>query len=109
MASRRKFIFRIINQAGQSTVEYIMLMALMATLVFGVLKSDPFQEIFGDNSRYFSGLASIIQFSYRHGYLGDSDERDGDNYNYSGGTVNHQSYRLDDTTRFFVPTEPYPQ
>ena len=108
MDRNKSFSKNLLKQLGQSTVEYILLMALITTVILGLLNSAPFQKIFGEDSEYFDQLGDMIEFSYRHAYLGDDDERRNDNYNY-GGAIDHQSYKLEGTTRFFVPLEPYPQ
>lgn len=98
------------NRLGQSTVEYILLLAVMTTIILTILKSDAFQSIFGKDSEFFARLGKMVEFSYRHGDMGTQAERDSDNYNYSGNNVEHKSYRTENgDSSFFVPTEVYPE
>lgn len=98
------------NRLGQSTVEYILLLALTTIIIIGVLKSDAFQSILGEDSEFFGRLGKMVQFSYRHGHMGTREERDSDNYDYSSKENNHKSYRAPDKdSRLFIPTEVYPR
>lgn len=99
-----------LKAAGQSTVEYILLMAVMTTIILSILKSDAFQNIFGKDSAFFAEFGKRVQFSYRHGHMGTRGERDSDDYNYAGSNVTHRSYIMEDgNTRFFIPTDKYPK
>lgn len=101
---------KLLNQIGQSTVEYILLMAVITTISISILKSDVFQNIFGRDSQFFAEFGKRVEFSYRHGHMGTRDERDSDDYNYSPSTVSHKSYVMDDgNSRFFIPTDKYPK
>ena len=77
------------SQSGQSTVEYILLFAVVAALVTTVIKSDSFQGVFGENGTFGSVYKRELEFSYRHGLGGRTpfatpnykDPKEHDTYN----------------------------
>lgn len=90
------------SSAGQSAVEYIMLMALITLIVTSVLRSDVVARNLGENSALMNLLASRMEYSYRHGLQGEVD-----NSNPQG--LRHDTYdRLGEGSRFFLPRETYP-
>ena len=104
MESKRQ-ISILSNQAGQSTVEYILLFSVIISLVTTVFKSDTFNKIFGENGKFAQEFRKEIEYSYRHGikgraFLPESINYDGshDSYVEGGGAE----------TRFFGAAEPYP-
>lgn len=95
----------LLNSKGQSTVEYILLLVVVASLAFTVFQSDAFKEFFGENSSFFATVKKRVQFTYRHGLEGEKEE---DNFSYNDGR-NHFTYFNEEegTTRFFLPLEGY--
>lgn len=88
------------NNQGQSTVEYILLLAVVISLFSVVFNSAAFQNLLGPEGSFFQATAAKIEFSYRNGYPGDVRFRAP---NYSGldsPTINRN--------RFFSPRDPYP-
>jgi len=110
MATKKPFLLLIncwfLNNRGQSAVEYILLMAVLAALSLGVLRSPLFKDLLGNNSVFFKTLGSRVQFSYRHGFEGQTES---DSFNY--GTATHQSYwNLDENrSRIFLNSDKYPE
>lgn len=96
----------LLNEKGQSVVEYIMLLAVISLITFSVINSGKFKDFMGEDSAFFAGLRSQIGYSYRHGYL--NSEADRSDANYSGP---HETYyNIDDgQTRFFSGGEQYPR
>lgn len=88
-----------LNQKGQSTVEYILLFVVVASLVNFVVKSQLFVDLLGENGQFAQTYKRRIEYSYRHGLGGDTPFS---TPNYSSGT--HDSYN----SRFFGPTDAYP-
>ncbi|MBF0208507.1 MAG: hypothetical protein HQK53_16650 [Oligoflexia bacterium] len=96
---------------AQSTIEYLLLIAVIVSIMVGVFKSQTMQDIVGPDAAFFKKVASTIEHSYRHGYeystssvtqkmnAGSDDER------YNNGK--HESYIGKDITRFFFVKE-YP-
>ena len=72
------------SSSGQSTVEYILVLLVVVSLGYTVFKSKAFEELFGENSSLFAALKVRIEYSYRHGLSGSTD-----NSNY---TNSHDSY-----------------
>ncbi len=57
---------KIKNEVGQSTVEYILLLAVVTSLFFSVFRSDTFQQFFGEDSAFFQTVAERVSMSYRY-------------------------------------------
>lgn len=93
------------NQLGQSSVEYILLLAVVVSLMTAVMRSDAFQGALGEESQIFASLYQQMSFSYRHPDSGTLDTtlpppaRD----------LTHASFRSSDgTSRIVIPTLGYP-
>ena len=71
---------RIINQKGQSTVEYVLLLVVVVSLAAAFMNSDTFKKFVGKDSQLIQKLARQIVYSYRHGLNGDDES----GTNYSG-------------------------
>ena len=87
------------NERGQSTVEYILLFAVVVSLAFTVFNGLGFNRIFGADGEVATAYKNQLEFSYRHGFLKKG------NYvepNYANG--NHETYQ----NRFFSALDPYP-
>ena len=95
----------ILNEKGQSTIEYVLLLVVIASLAVTVFNSQAFKNIFGPESSFFTIMQNRVQFTYRHGLEGESDS---DNFNYGDGT-SHFSYfsQEENGSRFFLPLEGY--
>jgi len=89
-------------QKGQTTIEYVMLMAVVLVLVTTVLKSRAFQDYLGAEGEFFKAYKRIIEFSYRYGTEGNVDP-------HPDFTGEHPSYFGDGNTRFFGPLGEYPE
>ncbi len=93
------------QQKGQTMVEYILLLSVVAMIVLTFYKSKLFQKYFGNRGIIGQSIKSQSEFSYRHGYMGVQDphpkaSRDG---------ATHPTY-ADPAggSRFFGPREKYP-
>lgn len=98
----RIFQFTRVDQRGQSSVEYIMLFAMIAVLVTTILNSDSFQKIFGRDGTFAKTYKEEIEFSYRHTYRGREAFQQ-PNY----ASPQHPSY-VDGQTKFFGARDAYP-
>jgi hypothetical protein len=58
--------FKILNQSGQSTVEYILLLVVVVTFITTVFNSRAFKEFFGDDSAFFTAIAEGLRTNYRY-------------------------------------------
>ena len=87
------------DQRGQTAVEYILLVAVIAGLVFTVLKSDEFKAIFGKEGKFGTVFRSEVEYSYRHARGGRGF------YSAPDYSNSHDSY----SGRFFSAKDAYPQ
>lgn len=88
-----------LGQAGQSTVEYILLFAVITSIAATIFKSQKFNELFGNNGVVATTYKQRVEFSYRHGFI-KSEAIGGTNYR----DGNHKSYK----GRFFSAKDGYP-
>ena len=95
MVGNKKFVG---NRRGQSTVEYVLLLAVIVTLASVVFKSHLFQEFFGKDADFVATLINRMEYSYRHGRMGENDQ-----WNYQ----NHPTFynKDENQSRFFSPFE----
>lgn len=61
-----KKYFKTLNESGQSTVEYILLLVVIVTFISTVFNSRRFKEFFGEDSAFFTAIAERIRVNYRH-------------------------------------------
>lgn len=103
MDNKRKVHILIRSEEGQSTVEYILLFVVVASLAITVFKSSTFQQFLGPNSSLFAAMAKRMEFSYRNGHNGLEDTFN----DYK--TTDHEAYKNkdDNRSRFFAPTSAY--
>lgn len=92
------FLIRKSN-SGQSTVEYILLFAVVASFMSLVFKSDEFNKYFGQEGVISTTLRYELEYSYRHARGGSQGYS---KPSYNGGS--HESYN----GRFFGAADPYP-
>lgn len=90
----------MINEKGQSTVEYILLFAVVASITFTIFNGLGFNELFGPNGTVATSYRNQLEFSYRHAF---AQQEPGVEPNYRTGQ--HESYNGD---RFFSASEAYP-
>ena len=90
---------------GQSTVEYLLLFAVMSAITMSILGSDKFKQIMGRDSEFFVALKNYMEYSYRHGAPGSRDI----STTRAGGV--HELYFNSDKgdTHFFTPLDEYPK
>jgi hypothetical protein len=93
-----------LNKKGQSAVEYILLLAVVSTLMFTLVNSKSFKDFLGKDSGFFKTLAEKYAVSYRHGLLNGDDDLD-----YTGH--DHVTFYNEgsNTSRFFTNRKGYPQ
>ena len=89
------------NQKGQSTIEYLMLLSVIFVMVLGVLRSELFVDLMGQDGMLADYYQKRFEGSYR--FAGPFYESTGVGYN---GT-NQPTYQNEGKTNFFVGTDPY--
>jgi hypothetical protein len=96
------------GRLGQSTIEYVLLLAVIAIFALGLLNHPKIKNFFSGEGSLFAHYTRYIEFTYRHAYFedkGKSWQADEDYENYSG---QHDSYKGASDTRFFTHKEAYP-
>ena len=96
------------HQQGQTVVEYILLLAVSASLVLTLYRSDTFKKIFGPQGTLGVKIKSQSEWGYRHAYqdpLASGNEPD----QYTQA-ASHPSYynQSSGEGRFFGPRDSYP-
>jgi hypothetical protein len=96
------------NEKGQTVVEYILLLAVSASLVMTFYRSSTFKKLFGDQGVVGQVYKRESEWGYRHAYLSGSKE--GANSLPYTSAREHPSYfnSSEGRTRFFGPSDPYP-
>lgn len=92
-----------LGQKGQSTVEYVLLMAVVVSVALAFLNSPMVKRFVGKDSQLMQKLYIQMSYSYRHGRMG---EVDGSDY-----SREHETYydKEKGESRFFAPTSKYPE
>jgi Flp pilus assembly pilin Flp len=80
------------NSRGQSAVEYILLLAVIASLTFGVLKNKKFKDFMNGKSGLFVALKDGMEYSFRYGRELNSDIDSDQAANFSYQTNKHDLY-----------------
>jgi hypothetical protein len=93
---------KILNQRGQSAIEYILLLVVVVSLATAFMNSDTFKQFVGKDSILMQKLVRQMSYSYRHGREGQLDESDYD--------TAHETYynKEEGNSRFFTPISAYP-
>lgn len=102
----KNFNLKKLDQKGQSTVEYLLLIAVIISLISTVFKSQAFRNIFGEEGTFAAEFRKEIEFSYRHGLRGRQFLPETINYNDRHDTYLETSGTL---TRFFGAKDEYPK
>ena len=87
-------------------VEYILLLAVVVSLVLTFVNSDLFKKYFGDQGKFGTTIKKNNEFSYRHAF----NKATTDISRTSRDGANHPSYKdtTRNTSRFFGGKDPYP-
>ena len=98
----------VLNNKGQSAVEYILLISMATALVYSVLTSRKFKELFGKESNFLEKIRGNLEYSYRHTHPPRVGGGGADNFNYTRRS--HKSYYNQEkgVTRFYGLVEKYP-
>lgn len=94
------------SQRGQTTIEYILLIAVVIGLATFILNLPIMQKFLGKDGQggFTSPFFASMQYSYRHAIFGTNKEIYPANYQ----QAKHDSYSSGTDTRFFGPADPYP-
>lgn len=95
-----------LEERGQSTVEYLLLLAVVIALLTTVFNSARFKALIGENGQFAQAIKAETQWNYRHGLPG----RDPNTPQISFPGATHPTYfnSARSTSHFFAPKDPYP-
>lgn len=99
-----KIEMKRIKEKGQSTVEYVLLLAVVMFLIGLVMRSPRFQALIGEDAEFFALLKNRMEFSYRFTHTGS---RAGAGREDISDPKNHDSFADDGRSRFAGATDPY--
>tara|TARA_R110002049_G_scaffold49511_5_gene141613 strand:+ start:1948 stop:2244 length:297 start_codon:yes stop_codon:yes gene_type:complete len=85
------------KERGQSTIEYILLLAVIMLMVSVVFRSPLFADLLGEDSSFFKILKDRMEYSYRYTHAGVEEDSGLENIT---TPVNHDSYSKDSRSRF---------
>lgn len=93
-------------QDGQSTVEYLLLLAVIIAIATTILNSTRFKDLIGENGKFAKTIKSETQWNYRHGLPG----RDPGTPQILFPGATHPTYYngARSKSHFFGPVDPYP-
>lgn len=96
--------YRILKQDGQSTVEYILLLAVVVSLIYTLVNSDRFKSVLGEGGSLGTNMRLETEWNYRF-----AKPRNGLTTGWSG-SAEHPSYWNTGagSTHFIGPLNPYP-
>lgn len=95
-----------LKNQGQSTVEYLLLIAVVISILTTIFNSNLFKDFIGNNGRFAKAIKEETQWNYRHALPGRQVSPVPIFY----GSGAHPSYYNSSlgNSRFFGPVEPYP-
>lgn len=99
-----------IYSSGQSTIEYVLLLATVMFLVSLVLRLPQFAELTGEDSGFFNALKNRMEYSYRYTQVpenGSDPSGSGRDDSPYSNPRQHPSYSVDGRSRFTGNTRVY--
>jgi len=110
MAKLQNSVF-LSNSKGQSAVEYILLLAVLSSLIVGVLNNKQFKNLVNGNEGLFVSLRNRMEYSYRYGRELNSDVDLDAAMDFNYQTNKHDTYfnSKENQSRFFSGLEAYGQ
>ena len=85
------------NESGQTTVEYILLLAVVITFMTTIWNSKALKNFIGEDSDFFNALAQGIRVNYQFAATVTPDTETPD-----APVLNHPSYYNAGQSRFFT-------
>jgi hypothetical protein len=106
----KSFNVRLLNQTGQSLVEYILLLAVITSLGYTFYNNKRFKDFIRGNDGMFATMKKGISYSYRYGVEYNSEIDIDEKMNYEYQTKNHDTYynAKKGESHFFVADKEYP-
>lgn len=100
----------LLNERGQTLVEYILLLVVAVSLFMTFYRSETFRRLFGEQGEIGKKMKTQNEFAYRHAFYGTGSSRTTlpDIPRENKDISQHPSYAEPGVgTRFFGPKEPY--
>ena len=96
---------------GQSTIEYLLLLAVVVILTTAVLRNPRFQGMLGAQGTFFQDQARAIRYTYRHGVPGISPQGSPSPFPGDSSILQHDTYsrKSNNKARFVIPLGLYPR
>ncbi len=104
------FISKILNsEKGQSAVEYILLIAVIASVTFAVINNKKFKDFMKGDSGLFASMREGMMYSFRYGRDIRTAENPEQSFSFEYNSPNHDLYMIKgkNETHFFMGQEAY--
>jgi hypothetical protein len=95
---------RFLSASGQSTVEYILLLAVVVSLIFLVVNSDRFRDLMGEGGTFATRIKGEMEWNYRFATPGNEEFS---TINYPGAQNPSYFNTTRNGTHFIGPINPY--
>jgi Flp pilus assembly pilin Flp len=94
------------NEKGQTMVEYLLLIAVVISLVITFFRSDIFRKLFGPDGSVGQKIKEETEFAYRHAFI--QNRPPGPQPAEYNPAVHPSYHEPGKDTRFFGPRSLYP-
>ena len=109
----QSFSHKIIkNSLGQSTVEYILLLAVLVGIGVTIFKNPRFKNLLSGKDGFFLTMRKGMAYSYRYGRMPSTDAEYEAGMQFEYSTLKHDTYynsSAGQTHFFFAPEKKYPK
>jgi len=105
-------IYKILKKnSGQTFVEYILLLAVVVSVTYGLLNNKKFKEFFKGDKGMFLMMRQGMSYSYRFGVPYKKDDKQDQKIDFAYESSGHDTYLNPDTgkSRFFSGQDEYPK
>lgn len=98
------------NQLGQSTVEYILLIAVITSIGYAFFHNKRFREFIAGKNGFFATMREGMSYSYRYSHQYDSSIDIDKKVNFNYETRDHDLYTVNSgESHFFTGIDKYPR
>lgn len=85
------------SNSGQSTIEYVLLLAVIMTFMTTIWNSQVYKDFMGEDSEFFIGIARKIELNYQYSVTVPVDTETS-----IPPPTNHPSFSTGSDSRFFT-------
>ena len=97
---------QLLGQRGQSTVEYLLLTAVVISIAYTIINSQRFRDLLGNEGRFVRDMRAETEWNYRHGLRGRATGPVQVRYPPGLHPTYYNSGR--GASHFIAPVDPYP-